>query len=112
MQISTRYRIQESDLESTLDAIKSIGFVAALDLAYNGSIGLIKEDKDSTLATRFLSWSYNLLLDSRKAKSHKGRASDLLLLSNFYRQLAHKVYWVQRKRGNIGLIKDFIQVID
>lgn len=109
MSVSTRYKITKRDLAATWDAIKQIGYDDALDMAFNGTIIAIEKDPNAALATNYLSWSCNLLLDHRGAKDDE--KEKFLILSRFYRTLAHRVYWRQRADGTIGQIGDFIQLV-
>lgn len=87
-----------------------MGFDRALDEAYDKALFLVSNSPESTLATEWLAWSYNLLQDSRTASDEV--AEDLKVLATFYRKLAHKVYWWQRKNGHIADLAEFIRVVD
>lgn len=107
--ISTKYRIAKRDMAATLETIKKIGYDEALKFAFNGSMGLLDKEPGSPLATTYLAWSVNLLGDSRSTKSDTDKTK-FLQLSNFYRTLAHRVYWIQRAAGTIDVIPDFMQL--
>ena len=105
-----KQKIQKKDLQSSLEAINRFGFDKAFEVAFDGSITLIAGDPEATLPTTFLAWSYNLALDAKDPKTTKERL-DYLLLSHFYRKLAHKLYWNQRRLDQIAYISDFIQLV-
>ena len=111
MLINKCYRIEEKDQRLTLEIIKSIGFEEALEKAYSKALYLVANSPKSTLSTEWLAWSHNLNLDSRGVES-SDLANDLLLLSSFYRRLAHKVYWYQKKVGSIGDLAEFIRLVN
>lgn len=108
--ISHKYKIQKKDLAAALEAIKKMGLEAALKWAFDGTCVKLEKDPDCPLATTYLSWSINLVSDSRAAKSET-ESDKLLLLAGFYRTLAHRTYWKQRSEGTISTIKDFLQLV-
>lgn len=104
------HKIGEKEKSATISIINTIGFDNALEKAYQKALLLVETDPYSTLATTWLSWSENLLYDSRKPEFEKER-EELLLLSKFYRFLAHKVYWRLFNAGSIGEINGFIRLV-
>lgn len=110
MTLNTRQKIQKKDIQTTLESINKVGFDNALVAALEGSITHLIKDPTSPIAITYYSWSVNLLEDSRNAKQNID-FDKFLLLSSFYRILAHKVYWKQIRAGNTGYIKDFIQIV-
>lgn len=112
MAINTKYKIQQKDLKSTLEAIDRLGFEGAMSLALEGSLHIVKQEPEATLATTFLAWSHNLMLDARSCKRKGKKYKEFILLARFYRLLAHKIYWKQRLKEEIAPIADFLQAVE
>lgn len=107
--INLKPRILKRDLESTKEAISKLGFEGALDFALLGIKTATSSKPDNDFATVMMAWSANLLLDAREASDiEQGRL--LYSLAKFYRILAHRAYWYQRKCGKIAKYKDFLQL--
>ena len=103
--------ISERETRYTLDAISSLGFNIAIDIAYQKAVSIVDSDHSSNVASLWLSWSKNLLADARRYQSSKVLSEECMQLSIFYRKLAHKIYWYQRRLEYIGKIEDFIQEV-
>src|SRR3990167_716064 len=84
--ISTKYRIAKKALAVMAETIKRVGFEKALRWAVDGSLALLDKEPNAPLATTYLSWSINLLNDSRLAKTD-AEAEKLLQLCTLYRML-------------------------
>jgi hypothetical protein len=108
MNYCLKHKIETEDQERTLLIINDIGFENALKIAFDKVLEIMSKNPDAALATKWLSWSYNLSEDARVATDKK---EILLFLAKFYRRLAHQVYWHQRSLNQIGYIRDFIQEV-
>ena len=108
MLYNTKYKIEETEKRRTQEIIEAMGFSAALDAAYNKALKILEKNCDSASANIWLAWSYNLSNDC-KNETNESQREILRMLATFYRKLAHKIYWHQRKNKSIGYIKDFIQ---
>lgn len=110
MAFNTKYKIEERDKLLTLGIIRAIGFERAVDIALDRSFGVISKNPESILCVTFLAWSHNLLEEAR-ASDDDEVAGDLRLLSYFYRKLSHRVYWEQRKSGDLGEMNHFLREV-
>lgn len=106
MQINLKYKIRDRDSQTTSDLIRELGFEQAIQIAYIKGISVTHNEPESILPITLLAWSHNLLLDSRKNSCAK-----LLLLSSFYRKLAHMLYAYQRENNMIAEVPGFIQAV-
>lgn len=104
MAISLKYKIEDRHSKTTLNIINSMGKDAAMLLAYNKGVDIVTRCPDSILPIILLAWSFNLLRDSREPGNESLKA-----LASFYRVLAHRVYFFQRKHDLIAVLPDFIQ---
>lgn len=110
MLYNTNYKIEETEKLRTLEIIDALGFDSALEAAYNKALKILEKNPDMASANIWLAWSYNLNNDGKNVV--RGEQKEILYsLARFYRKLAHKIYWHQRREGSIGYIKDFIQEI-
>lgn len=109
MLYNTKYKIEENEKVRTLEIIEILGFDTALDAAYKKALEVLATNPDVASANIWLAWSYNLNNDGKKQQGIDQQA--LYSLATFYRKLAHKIYWHQRRVGSIGYIKDFIQEV-
>jgi hypothetical protein len=107
--LNPKPRISKRDLESTKEAINRLGFHGALDFALGGIRAATASKPDHDFATTMMAWSGNLLADARKASSEEA-SKRLYELAHFYRILAHRAYWFQRKHGKIDKFKEFLQL--
>lgn len=107
MTISLKYKIEDRHSKITLDIINTVGYDSAMALAYNKSVEVVTKSIDSILPVILLAWSMNLQKDAREQNN-----ADLSMLASFYRILAHKVYFFQRKNDLIGILPDFIQEVE
>lgn len=110
MLYNTKYKIEENEKLRTLEIIDALGFDIALDAAYDKAFKILERNPDVASANIWLAWSYNLNNDGKNTIS-KEQQQVLFSLAKFYRKLAHKIYWHQRRVGSIGYIKDFIQEV-
>lgn len=110
MLYNTKYKIEETEKVRTLEIIDALGFDTAVDAAYDKALKILERNPDAASANIWLAWSYNLS-NEIKPEVSESQIESLLSLSRFYRKLAHKIYWHQRRSGSIGYIKDFIQEV-
>lgn len=110
MLYNTNYKIEETEKLRTLEIIEALGFDTALDAAYNKALKILEKNPDVASANIWLAWSYNLNNDGKNTKQ-EDQKQVLFSLAKFYRKLAHRIYWHQRREGSIGYIKDFLQPV-
>ena len=110
MAFNTKYKIDEADKLLTLGIIRAIGFEKAIDIALARSFRVLEKDPESILCVMLLAWSHNLLEEAR-ASDDENIFNDLRLLSHFYRKLSHRLYWEQRKCGDLGEMSHFIREV-
>jgi hypothetical protein len=108
--INLKYKIEDKDSDITLSIIRAAGFENALDLAYAKALRILDKDEESILSVMLLAWSHNLLADAREAVGKE--MEDLRYLAYFYRKLAHKVYFYQRKDNSIAMLPGFLQPVE
>lgn len=111
MLYNTKYKIEETEKRRTLEIIDALGFDTALEAAYDKALKILEKNPDVASANIWLAWSYNLTNDGKNTASETEEQQILFSLAKFYRKLAHKIYWHQRKDGSIGYIRDFIQEV-
>lgn len=109
-QINTKYRIEQRELTATLRTIEQAGYDSAFEMALKVSLEQAAQNPECCLATTYLAWSLNLMLDSRIVDVD-WNVEHLLMAAHFYRKLAHKIYWFQRKEDLIAPIGGFIQAV-
>lgn len=110
LHINTKYRIDERELVAILKKIEESGYEEAFKIALEASLAIAASNPESLLSTTYLAWSHNLMNDARGSLD-ANEAAALFEVANFYRRLAHKVYWFQLEKDLIAPIKDFIQVV-
>lgn len=110
MLYNTKYKIEEDEKRRTLEIIDALGFDVALEAAYNKALKILEKNPDMASANIWLAWSYNLNNDGKRCASAHQQET-LFSIAKFYRKLAHKIYWHQRKHGTIGFIRDFLQEV-
>ena len=110
MLYNTNYKIEETEKRRTIEIIDALGFEIALTAAYDKALQIVEKNPDVASANIWLAWSYNLNNDGKTSRDYE-QQQVLFSLARFYRKLAHKIYWYQRKDGSIGYIKDFIQEV-
>lgn len=110
MLYNTKYKIEETEKLRTLEIIDALGFDVASEAAYNKALKILETNPDVASANIWLAWSYNLNNDGKNTTSNEQKQI-LFSLARFYRKLAHRIYWHQRKEGSIGYIKDFLQEV-